>query len=356
MKRNMGTDTDRHRVKELLKKESQAWRKTRLLALKLGFSADNNIEHIADVLDCNRATVQRWFSQYRKDGLDALLTRQHKGRTSSKYDSDVRAFLNQGLEAGRWASAVQAQQDLEKHFKRKFNYKSVWYWLKKCAGVIRVPRPVHEKRDSSRAEAFKRCFYGKLRALPIAKGKPVKIWFCDESRYGLLSHLRRCWTRKRLRQIKRCNSRYEWSYCYGALDVVDGDAVFLQTPSVNLDWTECFLKELTKAYPQHEHIVVWDGAGFHPRDNSHEQVPEHVHILMLPAYSPELNPIEKLWDTIQDYTTNKLWPNLDRLDQVVGSLLKDWWEEPQKILSLFGKNWHRASANDSVPGDMLILY
>jgi hypothetical protein len=35
-----------------------------------------------------------------------------------------------------------------------------------------------------KAEAFKRRFYGMLNALPITRGKPVKIWFADESRYG----------------------------------------------------------------------------------------------------------------------------------------------------------------------------
>ena len=77
---------------------------------------------------------------------------------------------------------------------------------------------------------------------------------------------------------------------------------------------------------------------------------------MLPPYSPELNPIEKLWDCIQDYTANKLWPSIERLDQVFALLLKDWWEDPIKVIRLVGKNWHRASANDSAVLIMSILY
>lgn len=75
-----------------------------------------------------------------------------------------------------------------------------------------------------------------------------------------------------------------------------------------------------------EDIVVWNGAGFHPKDASHEMTPEDVHIVTLPPYSPELNPIEKLWNLIQDHKANKLWPTIERLDQVVGLHLKDWWE------------------------------
>jgi len=62
---------------------------------------------------------------------------------------------------------------------------------------------VHEKRDPSRAEAFKRGFLGILRKLPVSGTKPVKVWFADESRYGLLPNLRRVWTKRGLRPHKR---------------------------------------------------------------------------------------------------------------------------------------------------------
>ena len=129
--------------------------------------------------------------------------------------------------------------------------------------------------------------------------------------------------------------------------MLDGETLFLQTPTVNLQWTEAFLEQIKKQYPQQEHVVVWDGAGFHPQHSSHEKVPEGIHIIMLPAYSPDLNPIEKLWDCTQDYTANKLWPSIRRLDEGVALLLKDWWEDPQRVIRLVGNNWQRVSANAS---------
>ena len=356
--RHMGTQEDRHEVRDRLKREQVGWRKERLIALKLGFSPENKLEAIADVVGRDRATVQRWFHRFGQGGFEAVLQRnyQDNGRPSH-CDEEVKAYLQKGLQVGRWNTAIQAQQELEQHFGRYFDYSSVvWRWLKKCAWVLRVPRPVHEKRNSKKAEAFKRRFYGMLNALPITRGKPVKIWFADESRYGLLPIRRRCWTLKGLRPHKLHQTRYEWSYCYGALDIVDGKTVFSQTPSVNLEWTQAFPEQIKLQYPDHEHVVVWDGAGFHPQDSSHEMIPEGIHIIMLPPYSPELNPIEKLWDCIQDYTANKLWPSIERLDQVVALLLKDWWEDPIKVIRLVGKNWHRASANDSAVLIMSILY
>ena len=122
-----------------------------------------------------------------------------------------------------------------------------------------------------------------------------------------------------------------------------------------MEWTEKFLLQVKQEFPDHEHVVVWDGAGFHPKEADHEMLPEGIHAIQLPPYSPELNPIEKLWDLIQDHTSNKLWPTIKRLDEVVGLLLEEWWKDPNRVLGLFGDNWHRDSANSSARTDIGIL-
>ena len=312
--------------------------------MRLGRLPFNSNEFIAQSVGVSEPTVKRWFATYRKSGLVAVLKRGYGIGRPSQMDDKVEAYLLAGLKETRWNTAHQTCEDLERHFGRSFKYKTVWVWLKKCAGVLRVPRPVHEKRDSAKAEAFKRHFLGILTELPLTKKKPAKIWFADESRYGLLPNLRRVWTLKGLRPHKLWQSKYQWSYCYGA---IEGKTVFLQTPSVNMQWTRAFLEQLKLQYPDYEHIVIWDGAGFHPRDSSHEMIPSGIHIVTLPPYSPELNPIEKLWDLIQDHTANKLWPTIEGLDKVVASHLQSLWEDPSRIISLFGRGWIRASVNDS---------
>jgi len=350
-KRHLGEQKDRERVRTLLKGNHPGWVRTRLLAVKMGFDPNPSNREIAKVLEVSEASVKRWFARFRQGGFELLMTREsgNCGRKSG-LDDEITEYLVKGLKAARWNTAVQATEDLSKHFGRPFRYRNVWNWLKKCAGVFRIPRPVHEKRDPIAAERFKRFFLGKLKDVALSGTKPMKIWFVDESRYGLLPNLRRVWTRKGLRPHKKWKSKYQWSYCYGAINATSGESVFLQTPSVSQQWTEAFLLEIAKAHPGHEHIIVWDGAGFHPADSDHPRIPEGFHVINLPPYSPELNPIEKLWDLIQDHTANRVWPTIERLDQVVASLLRDWIEDPARVLGLFGKGYHRASANASSAG------
>ena len=138
-------------------------------------------------------------------------------------------------EARALDTAVEATKELEEHMGRSFAYKTVWRWLKKCAGVLRVPRPVHEKRDSTKAAAFKRDFLERLQGLSVKRGSLVRVWFADESHFGLLPVHRRYWSLRGLRTHKKYQAKYQWSYCYAAIDVVNGELLCMQTPSTNLE-------------------------------------------------------------------------------------------------------------------------
>ena len=185
-RRYMGTEEDRKRIKQLLNKETVGWRKERLVALNMGFEPDHSIAQIGSVLGRGPATIQRWFDKYRAEGLEGVVKRAYKGGIKSGCDEQVEVFLVAGLKSARWNTAVQATVELEEHMGRSFAYKTVWRWLKKCAGVLRVPRPEHEKRDSTKAAAFKRDFWKTLQGLPVKRGSPVREWYADEIRFGLL--------------------------------------------------------------------------------------------------------------------------------------------------------------------------
>ena len=159
MKRKpLGEEADRQQIKALLKENNPGWKQTRLTALKMGFNTFNSLEFIAESLGVSESTIKRWFAAFRKGGIQAVLHRGYGIGRPSLLDDELEAYWLKGLENARWNTAEQARQELEQRFERRFTYATVWNWLKKCAGVLRVPRPVHEKRDSSKSESFKRNF------------------------------------------------------------------------------------------------------------------------------------------------------------------------------------------------------
>ena len=61
---------------------------------------------------------------------------------------------------------------------------------------------------------------------------------------------------------------------------------------------EKFLELFAAAYPDDLHIIQLDNGGFHSSLNLN--LPENVILLFQPAYSPEVNPIERLWGYIKE--------------------------------------------------------
>jgi len=130
---------------------------------------------------------------------------------------------------------------------------------------------------------------------------------------------------------------------YGALEVVEGLAQFRFLPWVSLELSRGFLQQIADSDPQAEHVVIWDQAGFHPRPED-AQLPARIHLLPLPPYSPELNPVEGLWDQTQDVTCNRHFHSLDHLEEALTQALRPFWETPARVLSLV-HHWLHAQAN-----------
>jgi hypothetical protein len=121
---------------------------------------------------------------------------------------------------------------------------------------------------------------------------------------------------------------------------VDGQnaAEFLCLPEVSLEMSGLFLEHLAASDPAAEHVVIWDQAGFHPKPKMHA-VPERVHLVSLPPYSPELNPTEAIGDVIKDRIGNVLWQTLDDLEQAIGEELRPLGENAESVRRLVSHPW-----------------
>ena len=146
------------------------------------------------------------------------------------------------------------------------------------------------------------------------------------------------WSLRGKRVVVPVNPTFKWGYVYGALQVGGGGSEFFYTPTVNMECSGLFLKQLSQRDPGAVHIVIWDGAGFHQKDDQ-LQLPENVRLVQLPAYSPELNLIEKLWDIVKDGICNRLYPSLHDLEADITAVLRAYWSDARKVFSLIGRGW-----------------
>lgn len=121
----------------------------------------------------------------------------------------------------------------------------------------------------------------------------MRLFFEDEARFGLhLPRYRRV-TSFGVRPRQPVAPLYEYYWLYAAVEPKTGEAFFLEMPALDADCFGVFLAELSRTYRESLNVVVVDGAGAHIARSL--VVPENVVLLPLPGYSPELNPVERLW-------------------------------------------------------------
>ena len=104
-----------------------------------------------------------------------------------------------------------------------------------------------------------------------------------------------------------------------------------------------YLKDFAKQLPSNTHaLMVMDGAGWH---NSKElQVPDNVSILLLPPYSPELNPAELIWRQLrQRKLSNRLYPTIEDLEAAVDEAWLWILNQPDELSNLCLFPWIKSA-------------
>ena len=124
--------------------------------------------------------------------------------------------------------------------------------------------------------------------------KQVALWFMDEARVGQKGRTTHRWWVRGERPPGLADRRFESAYVFAAVRPATGDDFALVLPRVSAKAMSTFLAEFARTVPDDMHVVmVLDGAGWH--DARALKVPECVTLVELPPYSPELNPVERVW-------------------------------------------------------------
>ncbi len=121
-------------------------------------------------------------------------------------------------------------------------------------------------------------------------------------------------------------------YVYGAVAPTTGDDFFLELPQLNSTNFQVFIDAFAAAYPDTLNLVVLDNSRCHTAKNV--CVPDNVRFIFLPPYSPELNPIERLWRDLKDHLAWLQFTDLADQQDFVGALLRAY--TPVTIQSLTG--------------------
>ena len=163
-----------------------------------------------------------------------------------------------------------------------------------------------------------------LKKLPRVLGsKPdAQVFFFDEGRFGLKPAIGRRWASKGARPKVAVRPGYKNFYVYSAVSPVTGEEVSLFLPWVNTAMMNFYLAHLGQTLGKRFCFLITDRAGWHVSEGL--QLPSNIELVLLPSYSPELNPVERLWQWLKRHSMrNRCHANIEALmDEVQDCLQK----------------------------------
>ena len=139
---------------------------------------------------------------------------------------------------------------------------------------------------------------------------PIRLMFQDEARFGRMSDPRACWAPAPQRPVVNLALIREFRYEYAAISPWDGCLDYMTTEKMNTENMSIFLEQVSKAHEGEFIVMVLDGASSHKCKDL--IIPKNVSLVLLPPYSPELNPAEQIWNVLRrDYFANRVFDSLD---------------------------------------------
>jgi len=124
-----------------------------------------------------------------------------------------------------------------------------------------------------------------------------------------------------------------------------GDDFTLVLPTVSAKIMDLFLARFAASRPTGVHaVLVLDGAGWH--DQRAITVPDNLTLVALPPYSPEINPVERVWLYLRErFLSLRV---LDDTEAIIDACCTAWnalTAEPDRLRSLCAYPWIRKVAS-----------
>lgn len=165
-------------------------------------------------------------------------------------------------------------------------------------------------------------------------GNDDTVLFTDELRLGLRGQVRRVLAPRGVKVVQRLQLEYKWSYLLLAVDPLTG--------TLKWEWMQRMNKEQIKPVLSNWKldVVVWDGAPAHKAKVMQELSTKR---LLLPPYSPELNPAERVFEEVRAHVEGKVYDSLKAKQEEVESLLKELQADPERVKRLCSWDWIEAA-------------
>jgi transposase len=161
----------------------------------------------------------------------------------------------------------------------------------------------------------------------------VKVFAQDEPRLGLLPVVRRRITARGVQPVATVTYQFDNFSLYGAVEPTTGASFFLELPYLNSRAFQRWLDDFAATFPDSLNMLVLDNGAGHKAKAI--RWPANVVPVFLPPYSPELNPIERLWRDLKDKLADVPAKTLAALSDAMCAIIQHYSSATLQSLTSF---------------------
>lgn len=292
-------------------------------------------EQVSQALLVTDRALRKWIRLFNRMGVDGLIVRKRPGRTvifGKEQAEEFSQLIDQPQRAGRTFWTAKAFHGfIRQAYCIECSYETVVRLFHRQGFALKVPQPWPDRQDESARELFK------LQIKALYERPEVDIWFADESGFEGDPRPRRRWDRIGHKTRVTKNGDHLRMNVLGMICPRSGEFFAIEASHSDAEIFQAFLDEAAKgiSFQRPINILVLDNASWHKGKSINWQGWQPMY---LPAYSPDLNPIERIWlvmktNWFNNYLCKSIDQLLDRLDQAIFDVINHP-EQTQKTVAI----------------------
>ena len=303
-------------------------------------------ETVSRILRVCRESIRIWLNKFILKGVEGLKSAKPTGRPSKltkKEKTELKRLISRGTKYAGFPGACRRSPMVREMILQRFGvpYSAAYIaqLLKNLGYSFRKAGFVAGRKDAEPRRKWLEETWPEIARL--AKKKKSQILFGDEASFPQWGSLTRTWSKRgRQRESKTSGIRKGYKVL-GFIDYFTGRFFSMgHEGRLNSEVCERFIRGILSRTRKHT-ILIQDGASYHTGKAMKlffEKRSKRLAVYQLPSYSPDYNPIEKLWKKIKEKEIHlHYFPTFDPLKKKVNEALLHFGDMKEQILSLFVK-------------------
>jgi len=295
-------------------------------------------EQVMEVFDISESAVRKIIIAFNAYGVDGVIAKKRSGRNQAIPEDRKEEILEEFEEPGRAQRTFWTATAFYGHITEKYqldcSYDTVLRLLHEKGYRLKVPQPWPDRQNESVREAF----LEKLSAL--TGDTDIELWYGDETGIEGEPKPRRAWAMKGSKPQVVHNGDHVRLNILGTVCPRSGEFFAIEASHCDTDVFQVFLDEAAKtiAPTRKRNILILDNASWHKGKKLDWHFFEPLY---LPPYSPDFNPIERIWLIMKaEHFSNIHCRNKAALIERADHALCDLMDNPAKVASATTPKWN----------------